>query len=173
MDRERQVLVHANVAPPDLQRVGIRALEGLDPFDPLHGPPLVGAREVDGRHHLPLSRVTHLPTTHVMTARHHAWPNALGHPRLDDEVADGGFYSHEAAGGEPEARGVGRVDPERIGVRDLIEPLGVATARVNLHGQPERGDQRHLPRREVLGVNVTLDVRRQRVLGPAPVGHRA
>src|SRR5688500_13214409 len=57
-------------------------------------------------------------------------------------------------------------------MRDLIEPLGVAAARVDLHGQTERRDQWDLAGLEMVRMEVALDVARQRVLRPSPVCQR-
>jgi hypothetical protein len=50
------------------------------------------------------------------------------------------------------------VNPERVRVRDLVEPLRVRAARVNLHCETERRDQNRLILLEIVFVNVTLEV---------------
>ena len=108
-----------------------------------------------------------------MAARHHTRPDALGDPCLHDEVADRGLDAHEIAGAHGEPRRVAGMDPERIGVRDLVEPLRVGAACVDLHRQPERGDERHLTGLQIVGMDVALHVQWNRVLRPAPLGKRA
>ena len=47
-------------------------------------------------------------------------------------------------------RGVGRVQPERVGMGDLVEPLRVARAGVDQRGQAEGRDQRELQLEQTL-----------------------
>ena len=44
-------------------------------------------------------------------------------------------------------------------MRNFIKPFGVGAARVNLHGQSERGDEHHLASFEMIGMDVTLHIR--------------
>src|SRR5439155_90751 len=69
-----------------------------------------------------------------------------------------------------DACGVLRVEPERIRVRDLVEPLGVARARVDERRQPEGRQQDHLALGavELRPVDVAPDVVGHRLLRPLP-----
>src|SRR6266542_6672451 len=104
-----------------------------------------------------------------MAARHDAGPNPLGDPRLDDEVSDAGLHAHELAGRHADALRVARMNPERIRMRDLVEPLRIRAARVNLNRQTEGGDERHLGWLQALGMNVTAGVYGDRHLRPSPL----
>jgi hypothetical protein len=68
-----------------------------------------------------------------MTARNNAGLDAFIDPRLYYEVANLSFDSHQIAGADPEFRRVAGVQPQRIGVRNLVQPLRIGAARVNLN----------------------------------------
>src|SRR6185312_14721807 len=55
---------------------------------------------------------------------------------------------------------------------DLVEPLCIRAARVNLYCETERRDEDCLSFFEIVFVNVTLEVSRNRELGPTPVAQR-
>src|SRR2546426_8818720 len=177
LDREREVLVHTGVLPPDARGVGSGALDRLDAVQ-LPLPPLAGrlAREIDERGGPPLAarRLGQPPAPEVVRARDDARADGLGHPDLVDEPADGRRDLEQLAGRHAEARGVLRMQPERVRVRDLVEPLGVARACVDQRGQPDRRQQHHLALRavDVRPVDVAADVAGHRVLGPLPVLER-
>src|SRR4029079_338668 len=91
---ECDVLLYADVAPPDARRVRVGALERLhgvelrdaprplallDPYE--HGLPAIDARRV-------LRRVLAPPASHVVRAPDDAGADPLRHPRLEHEVAD-------------------------------------------------------------------------------------
>src|SRR5262249_53423973 len=88
MDGEDEVLVDAGVGPPDPPGVGIGRVVGSDPGAAAQRPAAPVVFERDGRHQLPLSLLARLPAAHVVAARDDARADALGHPRLDDEMAD-------------------------------------------------------------------------------------
>jgi hypothetical protein len=62
------------------------------------------------------------------------------------------------------------VNPERIRVRDLVEPLLRSRCACESAPQTERRDQNRLIFFEIVFVNVTLEISRNGELGPAPVG---
>src|ERR1044072_4377075 len=95
-----------------------------------------------------------------MTTRDDAGPNSFRHPRRHDVVANLCFYTYEIAGAHVQFRCMAGMDPEWIRVRDLVEPLRVRAARVNLHGETESRDQNRLIIIEIVFVNVTLEVNR-------------
>src|SRR5215813_3145825 len=64
------------------------------------------------------------------------------------------------------------MDPERICMRDLVEPLCIGAASVDLNGQPECGNQDGLVFFEVVGMNMTLHISGNSVFRPAPFPHR-
>jgi hypothetical protein len=53
------------------------------------------------------------------------------------KVSNLSFHAHQIAGAHAEFRRVTGVQPERIRVRDFIQPLRVGAARVNLNWQTE------------------------------------
>src|ERR1044072_4781961 len=64
------------------------------------------------------------------------------------------------------------MNPERIGVRDFVEPLCIRAARVNLHRETEGRDQNRLSFLEIVFMDVTLEVSGYRELGPTPIAQR-
>jgi hypothetical protein len=93
--------------------------------------------EFDGGHHLFLTRLMNFPTAHVMAAGDNSRLDAFRHPRAHDEISDLSFDADQIAGTHAEFRGVTRVQPQRVRVRNLIQPFRVRAARVNLNRQPE------------------------------------
>ena len=87
-------------------------------------------------------------------------------------MADLRLDPHEVARPHPEPGRVPSVQPERVRVRDLVQPLAVGRARVDLHRQPECGDEAHLVLVHHLRVYVAADVGGDRVLRPAPAHER-
>lgn len=97
MHWEGQVLVNADISPPDAQGVGVCGFVGRNAACAFQAPLIRVVFEADGRHHLPLAFVREFPASHVMAARDDAGPYAFGHPGADDEVADFGFDAHQLA----------------------------------------------------------------------------
>jgi hypothetical protein len=62
----------------------------------------------------------------VMRAGHHARVNGFRNPDANDEVARFRMHLDQGATVHPEALGITGRQPERVGMRNLIEPLGVA-----------------------------------------------
>src|SRR5206468_3836611 len=133
-DRERQVLMNSGVRPPNPPRVGVGARVGLHACLPPQREALALACERHRRHHLLLAVFVELPAPHVVAASDDAGVDPLRDPRLDDEVADLGFDANELARANPEPRRVSWMDPERVRVRDLVEPLGIGAPRMDLYG---------------------------------------
>ena len=99
--------------------------------------------------------------------------NSFRHPGAHDEVTNLSFHAHQIAGAHAELCRVARVNPERIRVRDFVQPLRVRAARVNLNRQTKGRNQNRLIRFEIVRMNVTLDVSRNRVFGPTPISQRS
>ena len=174
LHRKGQVLVNAGILPPHPPGVLVGALERLNAVKLSHHPlPGLHLLQLDqGRGEMAAAGfLLQAPAPQVMRARHHAGPDPLGDPDPVHEIADLGVDLDEVPGDDPEAFGVPGMQPYRILVRDLVEPLGVARAAVNEGGQPEGGQQQHLPLGDVdVGrVDVALDVPGKPVLGPLPV----
>ena len=113
------------------------------------------------------------PAAEVVRHAEHAGPDAFGDPRARDEVADARPHLDEIAGVDAEAPRVRGRDPQRVVVRDLVEPLH-RRARVDERRQPEIREQIELAvlALQVAPVHVPRHVARDRVLGPAPVDER-
>src|SRR6266498_3404799 len=114
----------------------------------------------------------YLPSPHVMTARDDAGLDAFSYPSLHHEVTYLSFDPHQIAGLYTQLRRVARMQPERICVRDFIQPLCVRAARVNLNRQSKSRDENCLVSFEIVRMNMTLDVSWNRVFMPAPIGER-
>src|SRR5437868_14471573 len=109
----------------------------------------------------------------MMRHAEHAGTDALGDPHARDEVADTRADLHEIAGFEADTPRVRRRDPQRILVRDLVEPFH-RRSRMNQGRQSEVRQQIELVwavriTREVAPVHVSGHVAWDRVLRPAPV----
>ena len=100
--------------------------------------------------------------------------DSFRHPDRIHEVTDLGFHFGEVACFETKALRVLGIHPNRILVRDLIQPFCICRARVNKRGQAKVGQQNHLAFRAVnrIRVNVTLHCPRDDALffSPAPIG---
>jgi hypothetical protein len=72
--------MHARILPPDAHRVRIFRLVRLDPFH-ASSPTRSVVVQPHGRHQLPLTFISQLPTAHVMTTRNNARSNSFRHPR--------------------------------------------------------------------------------------------
>src|SRR5713226_3940512 len=126
----------------------------------------------DGSHQLFLPILMYFPTPHVMAASDDARFDAFGYPGAHYEIANLSFHAHQVAGLYVEVRRMRSMQPERIRVRDFVQPLRVGAARVNLNRQTESRDQNRLIRFEIIRMNMALDVSRYRVFAPAPIGER-
>src|SRR5437762_13609372 len=135
MNGESQVLMNSDVVPPDAQSVGIARFVRCGAAFAFQSPLIAFVIESYRGHHLFLSVLVRLPAAHVMTARDDARLNSFSDPGADDEISNLSFDPHEIAGAQAELCGVARMQPERIRVRNLIQPLCVRAARVNLNGQ--------------------------------------
>ena len=84
-----EILMDSDIRPPHPQRIRVGRFEWAAVL--LRGQLPLGAflAQSNGHHAkaLPLMPFG-LPPTHVMTARHHTRTNALGDPRLENEVAE-------------------------------------------------------------------------------------
>src|SRR5262249_37749393 len=86
-------------------------------------------------HELPLAILMNLPTTHVMTAGDDAGLDSFRDPGAHDEVSNLSFYSNQITGSQAQPGRVTGVQPQRVRVRDFVQPLRVRAARVNLNWQ--------------------------------------
>ena len=82
---------------------------------------------------LTLSFIVDLPAAHVMAAGHDPGFDALRDPGFDHEVSDLGLDPDQIAGSYPDPLPIRGVEPEGIGVGDLVQPLGVGAAGMDLH----------------------------------------
>ena len=72
---------------------------------------------------LSLAALMQLPSTHMVTTCHYPRPDALGDPGFHDEVARLGLDPYEVARRDPDLFGMIGVQPERVGMGDLVQPL--------------------------------------------------
>src|SRR5439155_14424658 len=172
MNGKGQVLMNSDVVPPDAQSVGIARFVRPGAAFALQSPLIAFVIESYRGHHLFLSVLVRLPAAHMMTARDDARFDSFGYPGAHDEITNLSFDAHQIAGSQAQVRGMAGMQPERIRVRNFIQPLRVRAARMNLNRQPESRDQNRLVRFEIVRVNMALDVRRNRVFTPAPIGER-
>ena len=119
LDRESQVLVHADIAPPDALAVGVVAGEGARAVDLSHP---VGARFARDRHERRrVARTARLflqaPASQVMRHAEHAGTDAFRSPTLASRNNDPRPQLHEIAGPDPVLPRVHRRDPQGVRVR--------------------------------------------------------
>ena len=138
MDGERDVLMHAGIAPPNALRIRVETHVGDDALLPMHVPLLTPVLQSNRCHQLPLPAILQFPTPHVVTTGDHAGPNPFGHPRLDHEMTDFCGHPHEISRPHINPCGIDGIQPEGIGMRDLVQPFGVGAAGVDLHWQSKR-----------------------------------
>src|SRR6266511_4678216 len=128
--------------------------------------------ELHGGHQLALSLgplISQFPAAHVMTTGNNCRPNPCRYPGAHDVITNFSFHTQQIAGTHAEFCRMVRMNPKRIRMCDLIEPLGIGTARMNLYGQTKGRNQYRLIRPEIVGMNMTLNVSWNRKLGPAPL----
>ncbi len=106
-------------------RVGIGRLVGLDVQSLAHLPlTFADFLQIDprARHALDLIFFIDAPAAQMVRAGDHSRRQALGDPRVQHEVADLGVNFDQIAGANvAELRRVGRIHPQRILVRNLVE----------------------------------------------------
>src|SRR5262245_5656338 len=98
VDRERDVLMHPRVRPPNTLGVSISTGEPFDAFRAFHAPMLPLVIESDGRHELALAIMLKLPPSHVMATGNDARADALRDPGFHDKIANLGFYPYQVTG---------------------------------------------------------------------------
>ena len=137
MNRKSHVLMHAHIVPPDAQRVRIARLVWLGAFLAFQSPLRSLVIEFHRRHQLALALRQSVSSGPCDDCRRRCPVEFLRSPTPHDEISNLSFHAHQIAGAHAELRRVGRVHPERIRVRDFIQPLRVRAARVNLNGKTE------------------------------------
>ena len=133
MNGEGQVLMNSDVVPPDAQSVGIARFVRSGAAFAFQSPLIAFVIESYRGHHLFLSVLVRLPAAHVMTARDDARFDSFGHPGAHDEISNLGLDAHQVASSHTELCRVARMQPERIRVRNFIQPFCVRAACVNLN----------------------------------------
>jgi hypothetical protein len=66
------------------------------------------------------------PAPEVMRAGNYAGTDAVSNPGAIDVIANLGRDTYQVACLHADASRVGGMDPHRVGVRDLVEPLSIA-----------------------------------------------
>src|SRR6266545_2288699 len=176
MNWKRHILVHADVAPPDTQRVRVTRLIWLGAFLSFESPLASFMIKLHGSHQLALALgalLAQFPPTHVMTAGDDTGTNAFSHPGSHDVITNFSFHAQQIAGTNAKFCRMVRMNPKRIRMRNLIEPLGVGAPRMNLNRKTKGGNQYRLLRLEIIGMNVTLNVGWNRKFGPTPLRQNA
>src|ERR1051326_7704664 len=107
----------------------------------------------------------------MVRTRNNSRTNSFGDPDAIDKITDARLNTHKIASAESEPRGISRVQPNRILVRNLVEPLRVAGAAVNERRQPEGRKKKHLSfiYVDIVPVPVAFDICGNGELGPSPV----
>src|ERR1051326_7966987 len=97
--------------------------------------------------------------------------NSFCHPDAIDKVADTGLNPHKITSADAKTRGITCVQPNRIFMRDLVQPLCIPGAAVNERREAEGREEKHLSfiYVDVVPVHVALDVCGNGALRPAPV----
>ena len=178
VDREREVLVHAHVGPPDAQRVRVEPTRRAPtpcraPQRPRSSPRGRGRRwpsRCAGRRS-PSGFQRPMWWLHATTpGRIPSVTQAFTH-----EVADLRLDANEVPGrADAQARRVGRVDPQRVRVRDLVQPLGVSGSACGSGRAAGRSRSGTIwSAVHALAMDVAPHVSRHRQLRPAPVVQRA
>src|SRR5688572_27505648 len=93
-----------------------------------------------------------------MTARNDTRANSFRYPRRHNVVTDLGLDTQQIAGAHAEFVRMRGMNPEWVGVCDLVEPFCIRAACVNLHSQTESRDQDRLILFEIVFMNVALEV---------------
>ena len=118
-------------------------------------------------------RLVEAPATHVVRRSDNTRADAFGPPRLDHEVADTGGDARPGRSLRSQLLGIFGVDPQRVAVTDLVQPLRVGGTGVNQGRDAERrqAEMRFGCRARCPGLpmHMARDPLRRRVLGPAPL----
>src|SRR6266700_4162624 len=135
MNWKSQVLMDAHVIPPDAQGIGVAGLVWRCAGFAGQAPLVTVVIQSHSRHQLTLAILVNLPATHVMAARDNSRLNSFRYPGAHNEVTDVCFISNQIASAHAEPGSVAGVQPQRISMRDLVQPFRVRTTRVNLNRQ--------------------------------------
>src|SRR5262249_47457248 len=96
----------------------------------------------------------------MMRAGHHTRANGFCNPDANDEVASLRLHLDQGTEVDPDTLGITGMQPERIGMRNLIEPLGVASSGVD-QGRQAEGWQQNIfafAMVDVITMDVALDI---------------
>src|SRR3954453_3852461 len=131
MDGKGQVLVHANICPPDSLSVGVAGTIRFDTLFACQAPLFLLVVQRYRSHKLPLPvSAGEFPPAHMMAACNYARSDALCYPGLYDKVTNLSFNAHQVTSLDSELFGMARMNPQRIGVCDLVKPFRVGASRV-------------------------------------------
>ena len=122
MDGMGQILMHADILPPDAAGVRVERFPGAAAFEdvqPVFTAILAQFRQI--RHARADTRVILQPPAAQMVAhRYDTWLDTFCHPNFVHEVADFRFHANQIAGNDAHAFGIGWVHPDRIFVADFV-----------------------------------------------------
>src|SRR5262245_54927987 len=101
----------------------------------------------------------------MVRAGNHSWPDCFREPDTIDEVTDFGRDAGQVAISYPEPFAVGRMQPNRVALRDFVQPLGRAAASMDQRWQTKSRQEAELAGCgvELPPMNVAFDVTRQRL----------
>src|SRR5438874_12825048 len=111
MNRKREVLMDADIIPPDVPRVAIGRFKSGHAALAFQTPIRTILIELHSCHQLSLAALMSFPAAHVMAARDDAGLDAFGHPRAHDEITNLSFHAHEIASAHAEFRRMTRMQP--------------------------------------------------------------
>src|SRR5438105_1854916 len=120
MNRKSQVLMNADVVPPNAQSIFVARLIRSGALFTSHSPTVVLMIQSHRRHQLLLSGLMNFPAAHVMAARDDAGLDAFRNPGAHDKISNLSFDADQIAGPNPEPLRMRRMQPERIRVCDFI-----------------------------------------------------
>src|SRR5580704_1887996 len=174
LNGEGQILMYARIFPVDARRIGIVAFEGLNAMDRAHHPlPRFDLLQIDQRRGPAFTAKIFFqtPPPEMMGASNNAGTHAFSRPNSVNEIADRSLHAHQIAGDDAKALGVVVMHPDRILVRDFIEPLRIARPGMDQRGQAKGGQKKHLAfgSVDVVAMDMTLDVTGNGMLRPVPV----
>ena len=129
-----QILMHSGILPENSLGVRIIAFERLDPVHMAHHPfPIADPLKIDKRGGPTLAPLifSQTPPTEVVRARNDTRLDSFRHPDLIDEIADLRMHLQQIVCLHFEPFGIERIDPERIAIGNLVQPLGISRSRVD------------------------------------------
>src|SRR5205085_8326897 len=177
LHRKDQILMHSGILPPYSLGIDIFALERPHAMHlPHHPSARCELAQIDqgGGPFLAAAVFVQAPSPEMMRACHHSGLDTFGDPNLIDEVAYFSMHFEQVVAPYTETVCIFGMQPQWIAMRNFIEPLGVARARMNQRRQAKGRHQQHLApaRIDMIAMNMAADVGWNRILRPFPILER-